>query len=156
FSHAMRTFCRRIGKRNFILLGEVTGDPSIARHYVSPEAPNLDSVLDIAEAPRRLADFVTGLTPPMEFFKHFGGGDALGDVRLVGHHHVSVLDDHDMVCRLHKHRFNWNNHSADPLAQTAHAVGVQLTTPGIPCIYYGTEQSFSGAEFLHDENVEAC
>ena len=47
-----------------------------------------------------------------------------------------------MVCRPHKHRFAWNNQSADPYAQTAHAVGVQLTTPGIPCIYYGTEQAF--------------
>jgi hypothetical protein len=69
---------------------------------------------------------------------------------------VSILDDHDMVFRVHKHRFNWNNNSADPLAQTAHAVGVQLTTPGIPCIYYGTEQAFSGAEFLHDDQIEPC
>jgi hypothetical protein len=68
---------------------------------------------------------------------------------------VSILDDHDMVCREHKHRFAWNNGSADPLAQTAHAVGVQLTTPGIPCIYYGTEQAFTGAEFIHDEAHEA-
>src|SRR5439155_16151540 len=111
-------------------------------------------VLDIAGAPRRLSDFVKGMTPPMEFFKHFGGGDALGDLRVDGHRHVSVLDDHDMVFREHKHRFNWNNNAADPLAQTAHAVGVQLTTPGIPCIYYGTEQAFAGAEFIHDETHE--
>ena len=156
FCHEMRTFARRLGKRNFILLGEVTGDASIARHYVSPEAPNLDCVLDISEAPRRLADFVKGLTPPTEFFDHFGGGDALGDVRVLGCHHVSILDDHDMVWRLHKHRFNWNNNAADPLAQTAHAVAVQLTTPGIPCVYYGTEQAFSGAEFEHDEEIEPC
>jgi hypothetical protein len=156
FCHEIRTFARRLGKKNFYLLGEVTGDPSIARHYVSPDSPNLDSVLDIAEAPRRLADFVKGLAPPMEFFKYFGGGDALGDVRLVGHHHVSILDDHDMVFRLHKHRFNWNNTAADPLAMTAHAVGVQLTTPGIPCIYYGTEQAFCGAEFVHDDSAEPC
>ncbi len=154
FCHEMRTFTRRLGKKNFLLLGEVTGDSSIARHYVSPDAPNLDCVLDIETAPRRLADFVKGLAPPMEFFSHFGGHDALGDVRMVGNHHVSILDDHDMVCRQHKHRFNWNNESADPFAQTAHAVGVQLTTPGIPCIYYGTEQAFSGAEFIHDERCE--
>jgi glycosidase len=154
FCHEMRTFTRRLGKENFLLLGEVTGDASIARHYVSPESPNLDCVLDIESAPRRLADFVKGLAPPAEFFSHFGGRDALGDVRMIGSHHVSILDDHDMVCRQHKHRFNWNNQSADPLAQTAHAVGVQLTTPGIPCIYYGTEQAFTGAEFVHDEGCE--
>jgi glycosidase len=156
FCHEIRTFARRLGKEKFVLLGEVTGDPAIARHYVSPDAPNLDCVLDISDAPRRLADFVKGLAPPEDFFKQFGGGDALGDVRLRGNHHVSVLDDHDMVFRHHKHRFNWNNAAADPAAQTAHAVGVQLTTPGIPCIYYGTEQAFSGAEFIHDDGLEPC
>jgi glycosidase len=154
FCHEIRTFTRRLGKKNFMLLGEVTGDTHIARHYVSPESPNLDCVLDIESAPRRLADFVKGLAPPEEFFSHFGGRDALGDVRMFGRHHVSILDDHDMVCRPHKHRFAWNNNSADPWAQTAHAVGVQLTTPGIPCIYYGTEQAFTGAEFIHDEAME--
>jgi hypothetical protein len=154
FCHEIRTFTRRLGKKNFMLLGEVTGDSSIARHYVSPDSPNLDCVLDIESAPRRLSDFVKGLAPPEEFFSHFGGRDAMGDVRQFGHHHVSILDDHDMVCREHKHRFNWNNGAADPYAQTAHAVGVQLTTPGIPCIYYGTEQAFTGAEFVHDESKE--
>jgi glycosidase len=154
FCHEIRTFARRLGKKNFLMLGEVTGDPTIARHYVDPDGPNLDCVLDIESAPKRLADFVKGLAAPDEFLSHFGGRDALGDVRLIGRHHVSILDDHDMVCRPHKHRFNWNNQSADPFAQTAHAIGVQLTTPGIPCIYYGTEQAFSGAEFLHDEQLE--
>src|SRR5439155_2049988 len=91
---------------------------------------------------------------PEDFFNQFGGGDALGDIRPEGRHHVSILDDHDMVCRPHKHRFAWNNQSADAYAQTAHAVGVQLTTPGIPCVYYGTEQAFTGAEFIHDETHE--
>jgi glycosidase len=154
FCHEIRTFARRLGKKNFLLLGEVTGDSAIARHYVDPEGPNLDCVLDIESAPKRLSDFVKGLAPPGEFFSHFGGRDALGDVRINGRNHVSILDDHDMVCRPHKHRFAWNNTSADPYAQTAHAVGVQLTTPGIPCIYYGTEQAFTGAEFVHDEQHE--
>jgi glycosidase len=154
FCHEIRGFTRRLGKENFLLLGEVTGDACIARHYVDPEGPNLDCVLDIQSAPRRLAEFVKGLAPPHEFFSHFGGGDALGDVRLTGRHHVSILDDHDMVWRTHKHRFAWNNTSEDPAAQNAHAVGVQLTTPGIPCIYYGTEQCFTGAEFIHDDAIE--
>lgn len=156
FCHEMRMFARRMGKRNFLLMGEVTGTEDLARHYVSPDVPNLDAALDIWTAPRRLSDFVKGLAPPTEFLDHFGGHDALGDVRAAGKHHVSILDDHDMVCRPHKHRFNWNNGSADPLAQTAHAVAVQLTTPGIPCVYYGTEQAFTGAEFVHDHACEPC
>jgi glycosidase len=154
FCHEMRMFARRIGKKNFLLLGEVTGAANLAEHYVNSDVPNLDAVLDIESAPRRLADFVKGLCAPDEFFKQFGGGDALGQLRSDGRHHVSILDDHDMVCRPHKHRFAWNNTSKDPYAQVAHAVGVQLTTPGIPCIYYGTEQAFAGAQFVHDESVQ--
>ena len=154
FCHEMRTFARRLGKDNFILVGEVTGGTDIVaplRRSRRAE-PRLRAGYRIR--PRRLANFAKGLAPPQEFFSHFGGRDAMGDVRLIGNHHVSILDDHDMVFREHKHRFNWNNDSADPFAQTAHAVAVQLTTPGIPCIYYGTEQAFTGAEFIHDEKLE--
>jgi glycosidase len=154
FCHDVRTFARRLGKQNFLLLGEVTGCASIARNYLDPDGPNLDSVLDIESAPRRLADFVKGLSSPQDFFDHFGGRDALGDVRAIGRHHVSVLDDHDMVCRQHKQRFACEVNSCDAATQTAHAVGVQLTTPGIPCIYYGTEQGFCGSESMHDESHE--
>ena len=153
FCHEMRTFARRIGKKSFLLIGEVTGSSDMVRHYVSPDVPNIDAALDIEVAPRRLSDFVKGLAPPEEFFNQFGGGDALGDIRPQGSHHVSILDDHDMVCRPHKHRFAWNNQSADAYAQTAHAVGVQLTTPGIPCVYYGTEQAFTGAEFGYEDDA---
>jgi glycosidase len=154
FCHNIRSFAREIGKTNFLLLGEVTGSPAIVRHYVDPKGPNLDAVLDIESAPRRLGDMVKGLTPPGEFFDHFGGRDEMGEVRALGRHHVSVLDDHDMVWRDGKHRFAWNNQTGNALLQNAHAVGVQLATPGIPCIYYGTEQCFTGSESQHDESVE--
>jgi glycosidase len=149
FCHDIRSFARRLGKKNFMLLGEVTGATTIVRKYVDPEGPNLDCILDIESAPQRLADFVKGHGPPQYFFDHFGGRDALGDVRTLGKHHVSILDDHDMVWRTSKGRFACGNCSADVAAQTAHAVGVQLTTPGIPCIYYGTEQCFCGGEGMH-------
>lgn len=159
FCHDIRTFARRLGKDNFLLLGEVTGATDIVRKYVDPEGPNLDCILDIESAPQRLADFVKGLSAPQHFFDHFGGRDALGDVRTEGKHHVSILDDHDMVWRRHKGRFAAGNESSDVPAQAAHAVGVQLTTPGIPCIYYGTEQCFGSHEGLHlheHEPVDEC
>jgi hypothetical protein len=34
-------------------------------------------------------------------------------------------------------------------------VGIQLTSPGIPCIYYGTEQALDGNEEYHDYSIEA-
>lgn len=51
-----------------------------------------------------------------------------------------------MLCRPKKERFAANNHCQGLHQQVAHAVGVQLTTLGIPCIYYGTEQAFDGTE----------
>ena len=33
-------------------------------------------------------------------------------------------------------------------------MGVQLTTPGMPSIYYGTEQAFDGTEDYHDYSIE--
>ena len=33
-------------------------------------------------------------------------------------------------------------------------MGVQLTTLGIPCIYYGTEQALDGTQNRHDFNIE--
>jgi glycosidase len=154
FCHNIRSFARKLGKDNFLLLGEVTGSAHMVRTYVDPKGPNLDAVLDIESAPRRLGDMVKGLTPPVEFFDHFGGRDEMGEVRNIGRHHVSVLDDHDMVWRDGKHRFAWNNETGNADLQNAHAEGVQLTTPGIPCIYYGTEQCFTGSESMHDESIE--
>lgn len=154
FCHNIRSFARKLGKTNFLLLGEVTGNTRIARNYVEPEGPNLDAVLDIESAPLRIANVVKGLEAPAHFFDHFGSRDALGDIRVLGRHHVSVLDDHDMICKHPIARFSANNGSADGWAQVAHATGVQLTTPGIPCIYYGTEQAFDGNEGMHDRSIQ--
>jgi hypothetical protein len=55
---------------------------------------------------------------------------------------VSVLDDHDHVFG-EKIRFAFraaNDH------QVVAGVAIQLFSLGIPCIYYGTEQSLSGQE----------
>jgi hypothetical protein len=66
---------------------------------------------------------------------------------------VSILDDHDMVGS-RKARFAAGEHIDAEPEQTAHAVGAMLTTLGMPCIYYGTEQTFDGSEALHDYSIE--
>ncbi|MGF1535935.1 MAG: alpha-amylase family glycosyl hydrolase [Elainellaceae cyanobacterium] len=146
FCGAVSEFAESIGKENFLLLGEVTGGAQIARNYIEIFGRNIDAVLDIGEPTLRLASFLKGQIPARDFFEQFGGHDELGNHRQLGRYHVSILDDHDMVGRPQKYRFAANN-PIDTLAQqTAHAVGVMLTTLGIPCIYYGTEQGFDGSE----------
>jgi hypothetical protein len=66
----------------------------------------------------------------------------LGSRRNLGRHHVSILDDHDHVFG-EKIRFSAE---ASTDHQVAVGVALQLFTLGIPCIYYGTEQSFAGPE----------
>jgi glycosidase len=75
--------------------------------------------------------------------------------RQLGRFIVAVLDDHDMSSRARKERFAAHGTAPAVYQQTAHAVGVQLTTPGIPAIYYGTEQAFDGTEAYHDYSIES-
>jgi hypothetical protein len=115
---------------------------------------NLDAALDLGEPMDVLSRTVKGDRDPGEFFAQFGGHDELGTHREVGRYHVSVLDDHDMISRNPKARFSAGNGTPARFEQAAHAVGMQLTTLGMPCIYYGTEQGFDGSEAYHDTGIE--
>jgi glycosidase len=156
FCNAIHEYAESIGKENFLLLGEVTGGANMARNYLDIFGRNLDATLDIGEPTNRLTSLVKGFQDPLSFFSQFGGHDALGDHRETGRYHVSVLDDHDMVGRDGKHRFAANNSLPTCYLQVANAVGVQLTTLGIPCIYYGTEQALDGTQNRHDYSIQTC
>ncbi|MGH6635249.1 MAG: hypothetical protein ACRED0_03640 [Gammaproteobacteria bacterium] len=66
----------------------------------------------------------------------------MGSHRNLGQRHVSILDDHDHVFGV-KIRFS---SEAATEQQVVAGVALQLFALGIPCIYYGTEQSFAGPE----------
>jgi glycosidase len=153
FCGAVHEYAESIGKHNFLIVGEVTGGEQMARNYLEIFGRNLDAVLDIGAPAVRLAAMVKGLGDPLEFFGQFQGHDILGTHRETGRYHVSILDDHDMVGRA-KARFAADDRAAARDIRIANAVGVQLTTLGIPCIYYGTEQSFDGTEVRHDASIE--
>jgi glycosidase len=148
FCGSIREFAESIGKENFLLLGEVTGGASLTRSYLDVFGRNIDAALDIGDPAGRLTEIAKGLRPAEAFFEQFRGHDALGSHRETGRYHVSILDDHDMVGR-EKRRFSAGNTADSRYAQVAHVVGMQLTTLGIPCIYYGTEQAFDGAASDH-------
>ena len=154
FCGAIKEYAESIGKENFLLLGEVTGGSSMIRNYLEIFGCNLDAVLDIGEPPEKLSAMAKGLIQPQEFFIQFDDHNFIGSHREVGRYHVSIMDDHDMVGRPGKHRFAANSDIPNLYQQVAHAVGVQLTTLGTPCIYYGTEQAFDGTESRHDFSIE--
>jgi glycosidase len=153
FCGAIHEFAESIGKENFLLLGEVTGGAAMARDYLEIFGRNVDAVLDIGDPATRLANMVKGLGSASSFFEQFQGHDILGSHRQTGRYHISILDDHDMVGHK-KARFSAGNTIDSRYQQTAHAVGTQLTTLGIPCIYYGTEQALDGTEDRHDPEHE--
>lgn len=154
FCGAIREYTESIGKENFLMLGEVAGGNEMAKSYLEVSGRNIDAVLDIGEPSRRLINMVKGLGDPSEFFNQYKDLDILGSHRETGRYHVSILDDHDMIAG-EKSRFAHDiEDSPFKYQQIAHAVGVQLTTLGIPCIYYGTEQALDGTEKRHDSLIE--
>lgn len=154
FCDAIHGYAESIGKENFLLAGELTDD-SMIRGYWDIFGRNLDAVLDIVVAPNRLSAMVKGLTAPGDFFELYQDQSLAGRHRQLGVYHVSVLDDHDMSSRPHKARFAAHSEALPHrYEQAAHALGVILTTPGIPSIYYGAEQSLGGSQDDHDYSLE--
>lgn len=157
FSQAIGAYATSIGKENFLIVGEIT-DNVIALNYLSLFGSLLDraltAVLDINQSPVLLAGAAKGTLDPRAFFSRFRLDTDLTRYVQTGRLHVSVLDDHDMSCKSHKERFAAGNDTPHRFWQAANAVAIQLLTPGIPCLYYGTEQGFDGNEGYHDYGIE--
>jgi len=153
FCTPVQEYAQFIGKDNFFVTGEITsGD--IAPAYLDLFDRNLDAVLGIVTYPNLLAGLARGLVHPSAFFALYDPNMPGGAARQLGRFIVHVLDDHDMSSRATKARFAAGSDAPNLAQQAAHVVGVQLTTPGIPAIYYGTEQAFDGSEAYHDYTVE--
>jgi glycosidase len=153
FCNAIHEYAESIGKENFLLAGEVTGGEQMERGYLDIFGRNIDAVLDVGEPAKLLGSMVKGFLEPSAFFDQYTGHSILGSHRETGRYHISILDDHDMVTR-EKQRFAAYNNTQNRYHQNAHAVGVMMTTLGVPCIYYGSEQSFDGNKGYHDASIE--
>jgi glycosidase len=157
FCWAIFRYAQSIGKDNFMLVGEIT-DLQVSVSYLSLYGSIFDralgAVLDINQSPEQLAGAVRGTQPPTDYFGRFRTDTQVTRYVQTGRLHVSVLDDHDMASRARKERFAAHNGTPHRYWQSAHAVGVLLTVPGIPCIYYGTEQALPGSEADHDYTIE--
>lgn len=154
FCDAIHGFAQAIGKDNFLLVGELTDD-SMVSSYLEIFGRNLDAVLDIVTAPNNLTAAIKGLAHPLAFFYLYDDNTLAGSQRQLGIYHVSVLDDHDMSSRPRKERFAAHSELLPyRYQQVAHAVGVMLTIPGIPSLYYGTEQALDGSQDYHDYGIE--
>ena len=139
--NAVSEHAETLGKSNFFILGEVAGGNFTQDLYLAA-ARNIDAVLDIGNARIELTNVAKGHIDPKAYFDNFiaGWDSGMGSHRLQGDQHVIVLDDHDHVFGL-KNRLSAD---APNEHQSAAATAIQLFTLGVPCIYYGTEQSLRG------------
>jgi glycosidase len=145
FCAAIHEFTQTLGKERFFLAGEVTGGRGHAWSMV--DTTGLDAALGIEDIPGRLQSMVKGFAEPNEYFSLFRNSelDDHGDFAWFGQHVVTMFDDHDQIHKGNqKRRFCG---MAEYRKLVFNALAVNLTTSGIPCIYYGTEQGFdSGSQ----------
>jgi glycosidase len=157
FCDVIREFAQSIGKEHFLLVGEVSGGREHAWEVV--EQTGLDAALGIEDVPGKLERMVTGHGDPADYFSVFRNWilDEPAGHRWYRDQVVTVVDDHDQVRKGGgKSRFSGDHRFRD---LAFNVLAVQLTTLGIPCIYYGSEQAFdsggcpSGSDLILRENM---
>ncbi len=143
FVTEIHEFTKSIGKNNFYILGEITGGMEFALDTL--EKTGVDAALGINQVPEKLENVAKGYLDPDEFFFIFKNSELLGEdeTKWYKDNVVTMFDDHDMVVQGgQKNRFCADKNTAGLLSN---ALFLNLMSPGIPCIYYGTEQGFDGS-----------
>jgi glycosidase len=151
FANSVREFAQSIGKKNFFTFGEVWGSEEQIAHFIGRNALSwgepfgVDAALDYPLF-YKLPAVVKGQLAPSEILGMYqyrmkvetGVLSTHGD---AGNFFVTFLDNHDQ---------NWRFFYRDPQQPDAYddqvslGVGCLFSLPGIPCLYYGTEQGLSG------------
>ncbi|HXY49267.1 MAG TPA: alpha-amylase family glycosyl hydrolase [Terriglobales bacterium] len=157
FCDTIREFAESLGKERFLLVGEIGGGREQAWEVV--QQTGLDAALGIEDVPGALERMVCGAGNPHDYFSIFQNWilDDTAQHRWYRNKVVTLVDDHDQIRKGgSKMRF-----CGDPRHRglAFNVVATQLTTMGIPCIYYGTEQEFdsggrpSGLDLVLRENM---
>lgn len=142
FAGAIHEFAQSIGKEKFYLIGEITGDRRHAFHIL--EITGIDAALGIADIPDKLEYMVKGYRNPIEYFSNFRNSLLVDKESHTWFNNkvVTMFNDHDNIRQGdYKSRFCADEGGA---GQVLNALALNVTTLGIPCIYYGTEQCFDG------------
>ena len=153
FGNSIREFALSIGKKNFFTFGEVfdqNAEEDIARFIgrntgdVS-ELVGVDAALDYPLF-NNLKPVVKGFAPPsilgdMFHRRKLIERDALSSHGDATRYFVTFLDNHDVKERI---RFVDPNGAAEFDGQVTLAVACLYSLPGVPCLYYGTEQGLHG------------
>jgi glycosidase len=155
FGNAIREFAESVGKLNFFTFGEVL-DASIeadiarfiGRNTLDPanQQVGVDAALDYPLY-FALKPVVKGLAAPTSVMTMYEQRKT-AEAGIVSSHgdatrfFVTFLDNHDMKERI-RYQAPGNPHQFDD--QVTLGLACLFTLPGIPCVYYGTEQGLHGA-----------
>jgi len=156
FGNAVREFAESIGKRNFFTFGEVldnTAENDIARFIgrntldvTNQQVVGVDAALDYPLF-FTLKPVVKGLAPPTAVTGMYDNRKAV-EADIVSSHgdatrfFVTFLDNHDMKERI---RYEAPGNPTEFDDQVTLGLACLFALPGIPCVYYGTEQGLHGA-----------
>lgn len=153
FGNAIREYALSIGKKNFFTFGEVwTGDSeaAIARFIGRNTAEGgdlvgVDAALDYPLF-NTLKAVVKGFAPPRDAMALYQRRKAVERSILSSHgdatrYFVTFLDNHDV-----KERLRHAAPATQPMLDHEVTLGLACLAglPGIPCLYYGTEQGLHG------------
>ncbi len=148
FGNAIREYALTIGKKNFFTFGEVYDDEERIAQFIGRgvaadgDVVGVDAALDFPLF-FRLPGVAKGLVAPGTLVDMYRKRKKI-EANVVSSHgeasgyFVTFLDNHDQTSR-----FRYGDPAFD--AQTRLGLACLMTLPGIPCIYYGTEQGFSGS-----------
>jgi glycosidase len=146
FTSAIHEFTQRLGKENFYLIGEITGGR--ARAFETLETTGLNAALGVDEIPDKLEYLVKGFRDPAEYFNLFRNSMLVQKESHIWFRNrvVTAYDDHDQVRKgANEARFCHDESPGQNNRRVAfNALALEITTLGIPCIYYGSEQYFDG------------
>ena len=149
FANAMREFALSAGKKNFFTFGEVYDSEReiaqfVGRNTNAVDAPvGVDAALDYPLF-YKLPGMAKGLgIAPADVAQVFEArktaeADILTSHGEAGKYFVTFLDNHDQP-----QRFGFTG-PTQKLGQIALGLMVLYALPGIPCVYYGTEQGLQG------------
>jgi len=160
FCNALREYAKRIGKHNFFIFGEIVGDDPTIQRYIGRNSripgtnerfPSLDAALDFPLY-FVLEEIIKGFLSPSHLRERYERFKTLyADHGEAGRYFVTFVDNHDQMSRPYRRFLH-----RDPFpGQAVLAMGYLLTSQGVPCIYYGTEQGFDGGG-NHDSYVREC
>jgi glycosidase len=156
FGNAVREFTESLGKRNFFTFGEVldnTAENDIARFIgrntldvTNEQLVGVDAALDYPLF-FTLKPVVKGLAAPTTVIGMYDQRKTV-EADIVSSHgdatrfFVTFLDNHDMKERI---RYEAPGNPTEFDDQVTLGLACLFALPGIPCVYYGTEQGLHGA-----------